>query len=207
MCFKGYAGNSFTLVHKILPIKQFRLPIIINLILIETMAKKVNEKNTRTQNIPDKNAGQLKSAMEIPSSRGDRIAIWVANILGSLTFLLVCLSALLLYFLWNMNVLPGLHAFDPYPFSVLDVVLSVFAIVLSISVLISQNRQRRVEKTREQVEFEVNIRAENEITKMLEMLHAIQQKLGINKPDPELEQMKETIDIEELHKNIGENKQ
>ena len=53
-------------------------------------------------------------------------------------------------------------------------------------------------------EFEVNVRAETEITKMLEMLHDIQRKLGIYKNDPELEKMKETIDLDELHKKIDE---
>jgi len=46
--------------------------------------------------------------------------------------------------------------------------------------------------------------AETEITKMLEMLHGIQRKLGINKPDEELEEMKESLDLGELHKNLGE---
>jgi uncharacterized membrane protein len=72
-------------------------------------------------------------------------------------------------------------------------------------VLISQNRQRKIEKIREQVEFEVNIKAETEITKILEMLHDIQKKMGIAKKDPELEEMKETTDIQQLHRHIDPN--
>lgn len=71
-----------------------------------------------------------------------------------------------------------------------------------MSVLISQNRQRKLEKIREQVEFEVNIRAEKEITKMLEMLHEMQLKMGIRKNDQELEEMKEKLDVNELHEHI-----
>ena len=82
-------------------------------------------------------------------------------------------------------------------------VLSIFAIFLSVSVLISQNRLRRLEKVREQVEFEVNVRAEQEITKVLDMLHSIQRKLGIDQPDPELEQMKKNTDVERLHDQIS----
>lgn len=71
-----------------------------------------------------------------------------------------------------------------------------------MSVLMSQNRQRKLEKVREQVEFEVNVRAENEITKMLEMLHDIQAEMGILKPDQELEEMKEKLDVNKLHEHI-----
>jgi hypothetical protein len=46
------------------------------------------------------------------------------------------------------------------------------------------------------------LRAENEITKILEMLHCIQHKLGINQPDPELEEMKQELDINQLHEDI-----
>lgn len=59
-----------------------------------------------------------------------------------------------------------------------------------------------MEKVREQLEFEVNVRAETEITKILEMLHDIQRKMGINKSDNELEEMKKELDIDKLHENI-----
>ena len=147
---------------------------------------------------------ELKSALDINQTRSDRILVRITDFFGSLYFLGFCLLFFVLYFLLNLNMLPGIKAFDPYPFTGLEMMVSVFAIVLTVSVLMGQNRQRRLEKIREQVEFEVNVRAETEITKMLEMLHGIQRKLGIYKNDPELERMKETIDLDELHKNIDE---
>ena len=153
---------------------------------------------------PTKKDRELKSMLELNKSASDKMAIWLANFLGSTTFLLVCILLILFYFVWNFGYLPGLHPFDKFPYNALATVLSVFAIILSITVLISQNRQRRIEKIREQVEFEVNVRAENEITKILEMLQEIQHKMGINKRDEELERMKETLDLGELHKNIDE---
>jgi uncharacterized membrane protein len=154
---------------------------------------------------PDRSKSSLKSAIEINSSRSDRIAILITDIFGSLSFLSIFLLAFCIYFLWNLNLVRGLRPFDPYPFNMLDMSLALFAIILSVSVLISQNRQRRIEKIREQVEFEINVRAEDEITKILAMLHDIQRKMGIDKPDPELEKMKEAIDLEELHRNLDEN--
>jgi uncharacterized membrane protein len=101
-----------------------------------------------------------------------------------------------------LGVFPGLRPFDPSPFDKLDTILSIFAIVLSVTVLISQKRQRRMEKIREEVEFEINVRAENEITKILEMLHEMQQKMGIKKSDKELEEMKKRVDVGALHEKI-----
>lgn len=142
--------------------------------------------------------------LEINAAPLDRFAIWITDTLGTLWFLYAVLFMLLVYILWNTGVIPGAKTFDRYPFDGLDNALSIFAVILSIAVLISQNRQRRLEKIREQVEFKINVQAELEVTKMLEMLHEIQQKLGINKHDPELEKMKETIDLNELHKQVDE---
>jgi len=149
---------------------------------------------------------EIRSSLEIQQSRLDRTAITITNFFGSLSFLSFILLLLFVYILWNLNVLPLLRPFDPYPFTGLDSVLAIFAVILSICVLISQNRQRRVEKVREQVEFEINIRAETEITKILGMLHEIQKRMGIDKSDPELEQMKEATDLEQLHRHIDKNK-
>lgn len=149
----------------------------------------------------EKSKLRLRSKLEADQKRGDRAANFLADLLGSIWFLLVCLGIITIYLLWNTGIF-GLNIFDPSPFNRLDTFLSIFAIILSISVLISQKRERHAEKIREEVEFEVNVRAENEITKMLEMLHTIQQKLGINTQDQELEEMKKETDIKELHEHI-----
>lgn len=133
----------------------------------------------------------------------DRFAIWITDTLGTLWFLYGVLILLLLYILWNTGMI-GLKPFDKYPFDGLDTFLSIFAVILSTTVLISQNRQRRLEKIREEVEFKINVQAEHEVTKMLEMLHEIQIKLGINNHDPELEKMKETTNLDDLHREASE---
>ena len=114
----------------------------------------------------------------------------------------MCIIVFLVWILWNTAVIPGAHPFDKYPFPVLEMAVSIFAVILSVSVLISQNRIGRMEKTRQKVEFEVNFRAENEITKILHMLHEMQKKMGIHTEDFELEIMKENIDLQVLHQQI-----
>ncbi len=145
---------------------------------------------------------ETSQKLEITTAPIDRFAIWITDTLGKLWFLYAVLLLLLIYILWNAGVIPGEKPFDHYPFDGLDTGLSIFAVILSITVLMSQNRQRRLEKVREQIEFKVNVQAEHEVTKMLEMLHEIQLKLGINKHDPELEKMKEITDLNELQKQV-----
>ncbi|MBV8389931.1 MAG: DUF1003 domain-containing protein [Mucilaginibacter sp.] len=148
---------------------------------------------------------KIRSAIDIRQTWLDRAAVAITDLFGSIGFLVFCLLLLGFYITWNLGWLPVLQPFDPFPFNGLDSVLSIFAIILSVCVLISQKRQRRIEKVREQLEFEINIKAETEITKILEMLHEIQKTMGIDKKDPELEEMKETTDIQQLHRQIDEN--
>ena len=144
----------------------------------------------------------IRSALEAANSPADRAAIFISDMLGSIWFLVGCLLSIIVYIRWNFFWRAGGKPFDPSPFNVLDTVLSVFAIVLTISVLISQKRQRQLEKIREEVEFEVNVRGEKEITKILAMLHEMQLKMGIQKADPELEEMKKDTDLKKLHDSI-----
>src|ERR1700761_4519583 len=133
------------------------------------------------------------------TSPQDRLSARITDLLGSLRFLGACFAFILVYFLWNAGLL-GMQPIEHYPFGGLELGVSIFAIFLSVTVLISQHRQRQIEKVREAVEFEINVRAESEITKILHMLEVIQKKLGIDEPDAELEQMKKNTDLENLHR-------
>ncbi|MEO3407616.1 DUF1003 domain-containing protein [Mucilaginibacter sp. CAU 1740] len=145
-----------------------------------------------------KTSGHLRSALTAQPGATERLS----DILGSVWFLIACLLLIVFYIAWNSGWIAGLKPFDASPFNVLDTILSIFAIVLSVTVLISQKTQRRQEKIREQVEFEINVRAEHEITKILEMLHEIQQKMGIKRNDQELEEMKKETDIADIHQKV-----
>ena len=148
----------------------------------------------------------LKSSLKFQHSVSDRIAIFFTSAFGSPAFLFVTVASFSLWIAINLGFVPGITPFDRFPFPALEMVVSVFAIVLSISVLISQNRQGQRDKVSQQIEFEVNVRAEKEITKVLEMLHDIQKELGItDQADPELEEMKSDINLQELHERVEEN--
>ena len=148
---------------------------------------------------------ELKSALEFTKTTTDQMAGFTIYMLGSIKFLIACITFFIVWICWNLNFIPGLKPFDTFPFPILEMVVSIFAIILSVSVLINQNRQSRIDKIKQQIDFEINVRAEEEITKLLNMVHEIHQKLGIKtETDKELEAMKEMTDIQEIHKKIDE---
>jgi len=129
----------------------------------------------------------------------DEFADFLTMQFGTVSFLI--LNAVF-FFVWmgaNSGVL-GNHPFDPFPFNLLTMTVSLEAIFLSIIVLISQNKQSKIADIRQQIDFEINVRSEEEITKILEVVDEMRKAQGIKKRDPELEQMKERIDIEKIQK-------
>jgi CRP/FNR family transcriptional regulator, cyclic AMP receptor protein len=98
-----------------------------------------------------------------------KAADWIAEFSGSIAFLAI---HLVLFALWiAMNVgsgLPGVPMFDPFPFGLLTMAVSLEAIILSVFVLLSQNRQAAKERVRGDIEYDVNLKAELEIAHLHE---------------------------------------
>jgi uncharacterized membrane protein len=94
-----------------------------------------------------------------------KIADWISEFSGSLPFLFIHLG---LFFAWIvLNVGPlsrtRIGNFDPFPFGLLTMVVSLEAIILSVFVLLSQNRQVARDRVRNDIEYQVNLKAELEI--------------------------------------------
>ncbi len=106
-----------------------------------------------------------------------RIADWIAWFSGSMPFLIL---NMLWFIVWIIiNTFPvGLERFDPYPFGLLTMIVSLEAIFLSCFVLISQNRQAEKDRIRSDIEYDVNIKAELEIAHLHEKVdHLYEQTL------------------------------
>jgi CRP/FNR family cyclic AMP-dependent transcriptional regulator len=106
-----------------------------------------------------------------------RVADWLAWFSGSIPFLV--LHALWFGFWIALNVgilrVPGLSDFDPFPFGLLTMIVSLEAIFLATFVLISQNRQVEKDKVRGDIEYDVNIKAEMEVGELhqkIDHIHA-----------------------------------
>ena len=96
---------------------------------------------------------QFKSRIDFNKTLSDKIAIFIINFLGSIKFFSACCLFFFFWIIWNLNFFSFLKVFDPFPFPALQMIVSIFAIILSVSVLISQKRQGRFEKISQQIEF------------------------------------------------------
>jgi len=102
----------------------------------------------------------------------ERAADWIAAFSGSITFLMLHVVFFAAWVLLNTNWLPGWKPpmFDPFPFGLLTMVVSLEAIILSVFVLLSQNRQVAKDRIRGDIEYEVNLKAELEIAQLHEKM-------------------------------------
>lgn len=121
---------------------------------------------------------------------------------SSTGFLFLNAAFFLVWIILNTEIIPGLPAFDPFPFGLLTMAVSLEAIFLSIFVLVSQNRSSYVNSMREEVHLRVNLIAEEEITKILEVLAEMRNAMGIKKEDKELEDMLHRIDTNYIERSI-----
>jgi len=118
----------------------------------------------------------VNEEMEEKLSPLQRVADWIAWFSGSMQFLII---NGLWFLVWIViNTLPvGVVQFDPFPFGLLTMIVSLEAIFLSCFVLISQNRQVAKDKIRADVEYDVNIKAELEIAHLHEKVDHIHEQL------------------------------
>jgi CRP/FNR family transcriptional regulator, cyclic AMP receptor protein len=99
-----------------------------------------------------------------------KIADWISEFSGSLPFLMIHIVLFAVWILLNVQPLAGtrIGGFDPFPFGLLTMVVSLEAIILSVFVLLSQNRQAARDRFRNDIEYAVNLKAELEIAHMHE---------------------------------------
>ncbi len=128
----------------------------------------------------------------------------LTTICGSTPFLIFHIILFTAWVVLNTNLIPGTIPFDPFPFGLLTMVVSLEAIFLAIFILVSQNRSSYVTTIREEVHMRVNLIAEEEVTKVLEVLADIRKEMGIKKIDPELEEMLKRIDTNYIEQSIIE---
>jgi len=119
----------------------------------------------------------VNEEMEEKLSALQRISDWIAWFSGSMAFLI--LNGLWFTVWIGINTLPlGVTQFDPYPFGLLTMIVSLEAIFLSCFVLISQNRQSEKDHLRSDIEYDVNIKAELEVAHLHEKVDSIYELLS-----------------------------
>ena len=122
--------------------------------------------------------GKLEEDFLRNRTAADRVADAIADFSGSLPFIALHVAV---FGAWiALNLIPGVRRFDPFPFMLLSVVVSIEAIFLSTFVLIKQNRMSKRADQRAHLDLQINLLAEREMTLVLQMLQRISVRLGVN---------------------------
>ncbi|HEX6037878.1 DUF1003 domain-containing protein [Longimicrobium sp.] len=160
--------------------------------------------------VVDRNVRALlarRAAEDRAKSRSERIADGVTRFAGSMTFVYI---HLVMYGAWialNLGVVPGIRPWDP-TFVILAMEASVEAIFLSTFVLISQNRMAALADKRADLDLQVSLLSEHEITRLLSLVQQMAEQMGIEEArDPELEELARDVHPERVLEKIEHNAQ
>lgn len=157
------------------------------------------------KNLARRRALGFKARMAFVPKRYDKMADFMTRYFGTVSFFMWNAVFFVVWIVINVGLIEQIPIFDPYPFNFLTMFVSLEAIFLSVIVLISQNRASDIADMREELDFEINVEAEQEITHVLKMLEEIHKHLGLDyKRDRELRQMKRAKDIKKIGDEIIE---
>lgn len=138
------------------------------------------------------------------ASAQDRLADAITRFVGSMLFVYLHLALVGGWVAVNLGVVPGLRPFDP-TFVILATVASVEAIFLSTFVLISQNRASVAADRRAELDLQVSLLAEHEVTQLIQLVAQIAQRLDIKDAgNPELDELKRSVAPEAVMERIEE---
>jgi uncharacterized membrane protein len=138
-------------------------------------------------------------------SSQERIADAVTRFTGSMRFVYIHLILFGFWIIINVGWIPGLPRFDP-SFVVLAMVASVEAIFLSTFVLISQNRMAALADKRADLDLQVSLLAEHEITRLITLVTAMAEQMGLGQAhDPELVELSQDVAPEKVMEKMEAN--
>jgi uncharacterized membrane protein len=139
-------------------------------------------------------------------SSGEKVSDFFVSLIGSMPFLIFHIIWFAVWFIVNLNAMPGMAAFDPFPFGILTLIVSSEGVFLAIFILISQNRMARQSDKRAHLDLQVNMLTEQEMTMMLRMQKRLCEHLGVEVDEvrDEAKRLLEETDIHRVVKNLEE---
>jgi uncharacterized membrane protein len=157
--------------------------------------------STLTRNIAA--LAERRQAEEGKASAGDRFARAITRFAGSMAFVYLHAAVVLSWIAVNLGWTP-LEPFDP-TFVILATVASVEAIFISTFILIAQNRAAEAADRRADLDLQISLLAEHEVTQLIRLVTRIADRLGIEEAmNPELDELKRTVAPEAVLERIEE---
>jgi uncharacterized membrane protein len=179
-------------------VARYHLPEDVRKRMIQAQLKRTGG-HPRLARVVERNINtlvEIREHMERRKSTQDHIADWITWFSGSMVFVYLHVVWFGLWIAINLGWTP-LRPFDPYPFGLLTMIVSLEAIFLSTFVLISQNRLSEIADQRADLDLQINLLAEYEITRVLTLVDAIADHLGLEVGhDPEVDELKSEVSPE-----------
>lgn len=147
----------------------------------------------------------LKARAKTQRTPAEKLADWMTKTFGSFWFLVLNAAWFIVWIWINLGWVPSVAPFDPFPFGLLTMIVSLEAIILSVFVLISQNREQKINDLREEIDLEVDLITESEVTKLMEVVAQIAKKSGIDlSKDEAFTEMLKPLDKNKIEKAFSE---
>jgi uncharacterized membrane protein len=139
---------------------------------------------------------ERRAQEERQATLSERMSDAITSFAGSMTFVIIHALAYGIWIAVNVGVVPGLKPFDP-SFVMLAMEASVEAIFLSTFVLISQNRMMSAAAKQSDLDLQINLLAEHELTRLVSLVDAMAKKMGVDVADEtELAEIKQDVSPE-----------
>ncbi len=140
--------------------------------MLSVIGRQFHATNKLVQTRAARNPNEM---IEARATFGDRVADAVAGFGGSWTFIITFLALLAIYSAVNVKL--GRSAWDPYPFILLNLFLSMLAAIQAPVIMMSQNRQDAKDRLRGELDYQVNRRAESEVQTLATKLNLLIDKV------------------------------
>lgn len=145
---------------------------------------------------------RVKRTLDAQRTLNERMADRITTFAGTMYFAYLHALVFGTWILLNTGVVPFVRVFDPFPFVMLAMFASVEAIFLSTFVLISQNRAALLSEKRAELDLQVNLIAERELTELLHLVDAIARRMDVPVHAERVEPLKQMVTAENVLKQI-----
>jgi uncharacterized membrane protein len=163
---------------------------------------KLSQRNMVEANV--RNVVDVERAFEERRTRTQRVSDAIAGFSGTIFFVVIHVVIFTAWFVVNTHKFPGIPKFDPYPFILLNMAVSVEAVLLSTFVLMKQNGMQNKSDHRNHLNLQIDLLAEKEVTKILQLMRLVCIKLEIDEAvqDEELDDMLRATSIDHMAERI-----
>lgn len=137
---------------------------------------------------------QLVREQQYSASTSERVGAAISRVAGSLSFVGINLVAIAAWMAWNTWA-PAGWRFDPFPYGVLTMIVSLEGVLLAAFVLVAQNRMTQLAERRNHLQLQINILSEQEVTVIMRMLQHLSSHLHIPPFEEEMAELAGETDL------------